>query len=71
LSAEYVRGLFKVDGKIAVIRVRDDDSPVMRWIFEEGLPRGIAIRPANGKHIKQWLVGHPEYEFSKNEFGSN
>jgi hypothetical protein len=55
----------EIDGKTVVIRVREDDSPVMRWIFEEELPRGVGIHPATGEHIKQWLADHPEYELSK------
>ena len=55
----------KVDGKAVVIRIREDDSPVMQWIFEEGLPRGIPIHPASGDHIKQWIEDHPEYELSE------
>lgn len=55
----------EVEGKTVVIRVGKDDSPVMRWIFEERLPRGVTIRPADGKHIKQWLEDHPEYALSE------
>lgn len=55
----------EVDGKSVVIRVREDGSLVIQWIFEEGLPRGIAIHPADSKHIKQWLEAHPEYELSE------
>lgn len=55
----------EVHGKAVVIRVREDGSPVMQWIFEEGLPRGIAIHPADSKHVKQWLEAHPEYELSE------
>lgn len=55
----------EVNGKAVVIRVREDGSPVMQWIFEEELPRGIAIHPADGEHVKQWLEAHPEYELSE------
>lgn len=55
----------EVDGKTVVIRVSEDGSPVMQWIFEEGLPGGIEINPADGEHIQQWLEAHPEYELGK------
>lgn len=52
----------EVNGKVVVIRVPEDGSPVMQWIFDEGLPGGVAIRPADGEHIKQWLENHPIYK---------
>lgn len=52
----------EINGKAVVIRVGKDGSPVLQWIFEEGLPGKIAIHPADGEHIKQWLETHPEYE---------
>ncbi len=55
----------EVNGKAVVIRVREDGSPLMQWIFEEGLPGGISIHPAGGRHVKQWLEAHPEYKLSK------
>ncbi len=55
----------EVNGKAVVIRVREDGSPVMQWIFEEGLPGGIAIRPADGERVKQWLAAHPEHKLSE------
>ena len=54
----------EVNGKTTVIRVREDGSPVLRWIFEEGLPGGIEIRPATGEHVARWLADNPEYELS-------
>jgi hypothetical protein len=54
----------EVDGKVVVIRVREDDSAVMQWV-EQGLPLKIGIRPARGENIGKWLTDHPEYELSE------
>jgi hypothetical protein len=54
----------EVNRATVVIRVREDESPVMRWI-EEGLPLGIPIYPASGEDVKQWLAEHPDYELSE------
>lgn len=55
----------EVDGKVVVIRVPEDGSPVLQWIFEEGLPGKIPISPADDDQVKQWLIAHPEYELSE------
>ncbi len=52
----------EVDGKTVVIRVPEDGSPVLQWIFEEGLPGGVQIRHAHGDHVIKWFETHPEYK---------
>lgn len=52
----------EVGGKPVVIRVSENSSPVIQWIFKEGLPGGIDIHPASGDHIQEWIKTHPEYE---------
>lgn len=54
----------QVIDKTVVIRVREDESPVMRWI-DEGLPLGVAIHPADGLQIKHWFKNHPEFDFNE------
>ena len=55
----------EVGEKSVVIRVPEDGSPVLQWIFEEELPRKVEIKPATGEHIQQWLLEHPEYKLIK------
>jgi hypothetical protein len=54
----------EVNGNIVVLRVREDESPVMLWIEKE-LPLGIPIRPASGERIQQWIDSNPEYKLSE------
>ena len=51
----------ELNRKTIVMRLREDESPVMRWV-EQKLSVPVNIRPASGDNIGRWFLNNPEYK---------